>query len=229
MADTNLINFFAVNSSRDDFLDDRPEIFESFDTAKESLVEYLSELEMKADDGDLYSHAGVDVDNWEGPNTTPALEGETYSISVSELTDDDDIEDHQRLALARHHGELDLSEITRASYGDNTFEYGGDDYLVVDDDEADEAAKAHILDSLWAFNVSFISAHTVDGLDEEQEAALTEMQGKLCEGANSIVKAMITDLDHFVQDAIGADGRGHFLSQYDGHEQEEGSFFIYRN
>lgn len=31
-----------------------------------------------------------------------------------------------------------------------------------------------------------------------------------------------------VADAIRCDGRGHFLSQYDGEEVEAGEFFIYR-
>jgi hypothetical protein len=54
------------------------------------------------------------------------------------------------------------------------------------------------------------------------------MQGKLCESARPIVEALIEDMDHFVSDAICADGRGHFLSQYDGEENEEGEFYIYR-
>lgn len=55
------------------------------------------------------------------------------------------------------------------------------------------------------------------------------MQGKLCESANSLVKSLIVDLDHFVSDAISADGRGHFLSGYDGVEIElDGDFYAYR-
>lgn len=46
--------------------------------------------------------------------------------------------------------------------------------------------------------------------------------------ANSIVKALINDIDTFVYDAIDADGRGHFLSFYDGREHEQDEFFIYR-
>jgi hypothetical protein len=41
---------------------------------------------------------------------------------------------------------------------------------------------------------------------------------------------MIKDMDDFVDDAIGADGRGHFLSHYDGNEVEdrESGLYIYR-
>ncbi len=35
-------------------------------------------------------------------------------------------------------------------------------------------------------------------------------------------------LDDFVEDAVSADGRGHFLSHYDGEENEQGEYFIYR-
>ena len=56
------------------------------------------------------------------------------------------------------------------------------------------------------------------------------MQGKLCESANELVLALIDDMDKFVSDAISSDGRGHFLSYYDGEEQEiyiEGTTFFY--
>ena len=36
------------------------------------------------------------------------------------------------------------------------------------------------------------------------------------------------NFDSFVQHAIAADGRGHFLSSYDGEENEAGEFFVYR-
>ena len=35
-------------------------------------------------------------------------------------------------------------------------------------------------------------------------------------------------MDEFIEDAISSDGRGHFLSPYDGEENEEGDYFIYR-
>jgi hypothetical protein len=54
------------------------------------------------------------------------------------------------------------------------------------------------------------------------------MQGELCESANPIIEALIEDMDHFVSDAISSDGRGHFISRYDGEENEEGEFYIYR-
>jgi hypothetical protein len=39
---------------------------------------------------------------------------------------------------------------------------------------------------------------------------------------------MIDDPDEFIQDAIDSDGRGHFLSYYDGEETEINDYYIYR-
>lgn len=134
-------------------------------------------------------------------------------------------------ALAKHLN-CDVSEISPALYGDNAYDANGSEYLVLTEDEADELAAERIKESLWAFNAEFISSHTKHGLDDDQIKALKEMQGKLCESANSIVEALIEDLDHFIEDAIRCDGRGHFISSYDGEEYEVGEkvveFYIYQ-
>ena len=113
-------------------------------------------------------------------------------------------------------------------YYDNSY---NNDYLVLEDDEADEKAKEYILDTLWAFNASFIAYHT--DLDEEVIQAIHN-NGK-CESNNDIFYNLINKLgsiDDFINDAISADGRGHFLSSYDGCENEETingtTFYIYR-
>lgn len=50
-----------------------------------------------------------------------------------------------------------------------------------------------------------------------------------CESANEIVfLPIIEDFEDFVSDAIDADGRGHFLSTYDGEEVEHEGFYLYR-
>ena len=115
-----------------------------------------------------------------------------------------------------------------------TFEMIGNEYKVLTDAEADEEAKESILNDLWAFNADFILQHTefynnsTDREDKEFCDSLKQLQGSICESANSIVKALICDIDEFVTDAINADGRGHFLSFYDGEEHEQDEFFIYR-
>lgn len=120
---------------------------------------------------------------------------------------------------------------------DNISANQADDYLVCTDEEADEAVKEAILDSLWTFRSSFIVSHMAYKPESYRERdsiekALEHMQSHLCESANCIVKSMIKDIDHFVDDAVSADGRGHFLAQYDGDEHEvtiDGiDYYIYR-
>jgi hypothetical protein len=106
-----------------------------------------------------------------------------------------------------------------------------DEYLVLTDSEADEAAKQYILDSVWAFNASFLAAHLKDGIDQEVIESI--QKNNRCEDNNKAILSLIEDVDHFVDDAIKSDGRGHFLSSYDGEEHEikigKTWFFIYRN
>ena len=107
------------------------------------------------------------------------------------------------------------------------------EYLVLTDEEADEKAREYIRDSLWAFNVDFLM-NFCDALDEPRaRKAFSKMQENLCEGANELVYALVKDrFDEFVQDAIQCNGRGHFLSFYDGQENEikynDVWYFIYR-
>lgn len=116
----------------------------------------------------------------------------------------------------------------------NTFEIIGNEYKVLTDEEADETAKDEILNSLWAFRAEFVLHHTVfyeDSTQTEDQAfieALQDLQGKIAESATPIVKALIKNLDEFVSDAIDVDGRGHFISWYDGREHEQNDLFIYR-
>jgi hypothetical protein len=117
-----------------------------------------------------------------------------------------------------------------------SFEVCGREYAVFTDEEADFAARSNILDSLWAFNPHFILRHTnfysTSSVEEDEafEDALKELQGRICEGANPIIRALIVNLDEFVNDAIQADGRGHFIAQYDGEEIEinGGKYYAYR-
>ena len=137
-------------------------------------------------------------------------------------------------------GEAEKTELeavtVKNSYNDNfnTFEIVGNEYKVLTDTEADEEAKEHILNDLWAFNADFILRHTEfyntssDREDAEFIDSLQKLQSSICESANSIVKALIVDIDAFVEDAIESDGRGHFISWYDGKEEEQDEFFIYR-
>lgn len=130
----------------------------------------------------------------------------------------------------------DLTEGIEAVYNDGweTFEIIGQEYKVLTDEEADKAAADYIKDSLWAFNADFILQHTAvfeettDREDQEIIKALRMVQESICESANALVRALISDIDTFIEDAIDADGRGHFMSSYDGEEHESNGFYIYR-
>lgn len=137
-------------------------------------------------------------------------------------------------------GEATAEELAALTLGNtynenyNTFEVIGNEYKVLTDEEADNEAKESILNSLWAFNADFILEHTefyktaYNYECKEFTEALQQLQERLCESANSIVKALIYDLDVFIDDAIDADGRGHFISYYDGKENEHNGLYIYR-
>lgn len=117
-----------------------------------------------------------------------------------------------------------------------SFQCGSWEYKVLTEEEADEATRESILESLWAFVPRFILEHTEfyrTSSEAEDKAfckALEELQQSICESANPVIKALIEDLDEFVKDAISEDERGHFLSTYDGNEWEskDGKFYIYR-
>lgn len=135
-------------------------------------------------------------------------------------------------ALAAHLG-CDQDDLTKENYdhyGLEVFSLGRQEYAIGTDEEADQACKEYIKDSAWAFQSSFICNYC--DLPSEMEEALEAMQSQKCESANDAILALIkkTDggLDGFVEEAVSSDGRGHFLSRYDGDENEENGFFIYR-
>ena len=116
-----------------------------------------------------------------------------------------------------------------SDYGESSPQEWRDEtgYIICTDEEADELAYEYIADSVWAFTPSFLSAHT--GVDS---GTFRTLQESLCENANEAITAMIKDFDHFVDDAVSIDGRGHFLAQYDHEEHEvkvgDKTFYIYR-
>jgi hypothetical protein len=139
-----------------------------------------------------------------------------------------DITTEQRIAaLAKHLG-CELDDISASVYDDISFSACGGEYLVLTDDEAEERAREDIRESLWAFDARFIASHAHKALSEQCIEALRKVQGDLCEDAAPLVEALIKDMDRFVSDAVLADGRGHFISRYDGEENESNEFYIYR-
>ena len=127
----------------------------------------------------------------------------------------------EAVALALHRGKLTASELEDAQH-----EIDMEDTLVLTDKEADEWVREEIEEMVWAFTPSFLQSHTgvtADAIEKIQE---------MCEGANEPIKAMIKDFDHFVEDAVSCDGRGHFLASYDHEENhvqiDDIDYYIYR-
>lgn len=113
----------------------------------------------------------------------------------------------------------------------NTCMYLIDDnrFYVADEREADKLARAFILEDIWSFRPEFILDHS-KALQEggsQAVSAFKQMQEVMCENCTPIVKALIDDIDRFVKDAIAIEGRGHFISLYDGEEHEKNGIKIY--
>jgi hypothetical protein len=132
-------------------------------------------------------------------------------------------------ALAIHLGveQNELTEERHTHYGLPIFSIGSKEYAVGDDEQAGEALYEYIEQSVWAFRASFIASEC--NLPDSE--GMIEAAQEKCEGANDGILAMIKGtcgLKSFVDSAESADGRGHFLSHYDGNENEVDGFFIYR-
>ena len=128
-------------------------------------------------------------------------------------------------ALMAHLDETDRDEISIDGYDvdargteDAThFERGNESYLVLTDEEADKAIIDHARESAWAFKAGFLAEYMPQGVDSD----VIEMLQEKCEGANEAILAMLGDnFESMANDAASADGRGHFLASYDGHEHE---------
>jgi hypothetical protein len=110
------------------------------------------------------------------------------------------------------------------------FAIPGSDWLIVTDEEADERAAEYIRESLWAFNADFLAPYMPDGIDAMEIEAV---RGDRFESANPAMLALVGGrLDDLTEDAIGADGRGHFMADYAGEEREHShdgrDWYVYR-
>lgn len=135
------------------------------------------------------------------------------------------------LAFLHQEGEMDVDpeQIIKIKYTERLYSLGTREYLVFHNDEVNDAVKEYIKGSLWSFNAQFLSSST--NLPHEVFSALAELGEK----ANESIKALIEDscgMDAFVNRAVYADGRGAFISDYDGEEHEirigDEYYYIYR-
>lgn len=165
------------------------------------------------------------------------LSDEDLIVAIKEAIDTKISECEPKARAAAKYFDCNPDEVDLESYdhyGLEVYSYGREEVAVGTEEEADDAADEEIKNSLWAFNVSFIESHMRGSypLSERSSKALEKMLGELCEDANDIVEALIDDMDEFVKDAISSDGRGNFLSQYDGEENEvevDGDiYYVYR-
>lgn len=131
-------------------------------------------------------------------------------------------DEQKKLALADFLG-IEPSELS-IDEERNTFSTGTCEWLVLTDEEADKKTREEIEGILWAFNPDFIlkECNLIKEMDgptlHSVNESLRSIQEKCCENCNDFFKGLIKGtcgLDKFVQDAISADGRGHFLAYYD--------------
>ena len=99
----------------------------------------------------------------------------------------------------------------------------GEEWAVAEgEEEATKAARQAVEDSICYFRPDFLAAHS----DVPEE--VFDFFANKCFDNNEAYKAMIYDVDDFIDDAIDADGRGHFLNTCDSKEYEIGEYFLYQ-
>jgi hypothetical protein len=108
---------------------------------------------------------------------------------------------------------LDDSRPIDEYYGLKTYEIDGTEYAIASDyDQAVEACTESIKETVWAFKADFLASH----INALNAGDIDRLRGDTYESCNDALLKLIDDVDAFVNDAISADGLGHFLSPYDG-------------
>ncbi len=132
----------------------------------------------------------------------------------------------KRTALAMFLAAKDLDTLTVSPFDDSVFTAGEGEYLVLTDGEAKKRVSEYIRENVWAFRADFLLTHTK--LPQEALGMIQIYQEK-CEDANEGLTALVTNMNCLIRDAIALDGRGHFLSPYDGKEHEEEVILLKEN
>lgn len=128
--------------------------------------------------------------------------------------------------LVKLHAEAGFIHSKHDHWGLPIVDLEGDEYAVASSyDEVIKACAEYIRETVWAFNADFLAAH-IPALTGDQ---INKLRGDSCEDCNEALAALVQDFDHFVSEAVGADGAGHFLSHYDGVEMDlGGGFYAFR-
>lgn len=140
--------------------------------------------------------------------------------------------DARIIALANHleSTKEEREAITETEDGQSIYTTSEGDYRVLNDAEADMAAFDSIYESVQYFNASFLAEYCE--LPESVFTSIQKDERNADEAILSLIKRMPDGMQGFVDEAISADGRGHFIAQYDFDENEETvegvTYFIYR-
>lgn len=133
-------------------------------------------------------------------------------------------DNEKMLAIKEYFGDVEIVEKNDSDYSE--FEIDGIEYMVLNIFQREEMMKDYVRQSLWAFNPSFMSSIT--NISEKVFSTLSE----LCEEANEAIESIVDHtcgMEHLIQEAVDADGYGHFISSYDGDELElSDKYFAYR-
>ena len=160
------------------------------------------------------------------PEPIKATIGDPIPATIEDpIPADIDPDEYRRMKALAQHLDIDPDEVY--SNDDTYFEAKGEEWLVLTDEEADDACADYIKDNLWTFRSNFI-AYWCDASEYTIQNLLA-----LYEDGNDVLLDLLGDnLNDFIEDAIRGDGRGQFLSSYDGEEIEEtvngSTLYIYR-
>ena len=162
------------------------------------------------------------------------IEGIVYASSLEDARNGflEDIEGTEEADIDANFAIYCMNNLSEVEEADKDGEIGN--YRILTDEEAQELCTTYIKESLWAFNAEFIIEHSK--LPYDAIEMVRGYQQDKCESANDTIEALIEDIDTFIEDAISADGRGHFMNTYDGNEDEQRididgestTFYIYR-
>lgn len=154
--------------------------------------------------------------------------GEYYIDGIDSVEELDELADEDEIKQAVLSNYLNVQFDDLVNNGYNSFTLGRNtEYLVLSDDEADDATDEYIKDNLWTLNSSFLAGHCIIE-DYSIATNVIEIIQNEYENGNDSLLALVDDIDDLIDDAIYWDGRGWFLSSYDGEEIEHMGYYIYR-
>ena len=118
-----------------------------------------------------------------------------------------------RLEALAHHLNIPQPMLKANTWGG--IETKDEEWRVLTRQEADEAAREYIRESLWSFNPEFL----LDYMPRRMTLRAVQQIQELYENANEPLTLLVgSRLSALMSDAIQLDGRGSFLSHYDGEE-----------